>query len=103
MPPGTSPPLVAIYSASTVPVIQIGLTSDSLSEQAIFDLGNNFIRTQLTTVQGAALPYPYGGKQRLVSVDLTSQALQSRGLSAVNVVNALTRHNLILPTGTHNL
>ena len=65
MPPGTTPPLVAIYSASTVPVIQIGMTSDSLSEQALFDFGNNFIRTQLATVQGAALPYPYGGKQRL--------------------------------------
>src|SRR5260370_36264930 len=64
MPPGTTPPLVAIYSASTVPVIQIGLTSDTLSEQALFDFGNYFIRTQLATVQGAALPFPYGGEQR---------------------------------------
>src|SRR6202050_1051083 len=75
LPPGTTPPLVAIFSASTVPVIQIGLTSDTLSEQAIFDYGNNFIRTQLATVQGAALPFPYGGKQRLVSVDIDVQAL----------------------------
>src|SRR5258708_6870615 len=103
LPPGTTPPLVAIYSASTVPVIQIGLTSDTLSEQAIFDFGNNFIRTQLATVQGAALPFPYGGKQRLVSVDLNSQALQSKGLSAVDVVNAVNAQNLILPTGTAKL
>jgi len=100
MPPGTTPPLVAIYSASTVPVIQIGLTSDSLSEQSIFDFGNQFIRTQLATVQGAALPFPYGGKQRLVSVDLNSEALQSKGLSPVDIVTAVNAQNLILPTGT---
>jgi CzcA family heavy metal efflux pump len=100
LPPGTTAPLVAIYSASTVPVIQIGLTSDSLSEQAIFDLGNNFIRTQLATVQGAALPFPYGGKQRQITVDLNPQELQSKGLSAVDIVNAVNAQNLILPTGT---
>jgi len=103
LPPGTTPPLVAIYSASTVPVIQIGLTSDSLSEQQVFDLGNNFIRTQLATVQGAALPYPYGGKQRLISVDLDSSALQAKGLSPVDIVNAINAQNLILPTGTAKL
>jgi CzcA family heavy metal efflux pump len=103
LPPGTTPPLVAIFSASTVPVIQIGLTSDSLSEQQIFDLGNNFIRTQLATVQGAALPYPYGGKQRLISVDLDSAALQAKGLSPVDIVNAINAQNLILPTGTAKL
>jgi CzcA family heavy metal efflux pump len=103
MPPGTTPPLVAIFSASTVPVIQIGLTSDTLSEQALFDYGNNFIRTELATVQGAALPYPYGGKQRLISVDLDSQALQSKGLSPVDIVNAINAQNLILPTGTAKL
>ena len=100
LPPGTTPPLVAIYSASTVPVIQIGLTSDNLSEQQLFDFGNNFIRTQLATVQGAALPFPYGGKQRLISVDLDSQALQAKGLSAVDIVNAVNAQNLLLPTGT---
>jgi len=100
LPPGTTAPLVAIYSASTVPVIQIGLTSDSLSEQAIFDLGNNFIRTQLATVQGAALPFPYGGKQRQITVDLNPQELQSKGLSPVDIVNAVNAQNLILPTGT---
>jgi CzcA family heavy metal efflux pump len=103
MPPGTTPPLVAIFSASTVPVIQIGLTSDSLSEQQLFDFGNNFIRTQLATVQGAALPFPYGGKQRLVSVDINSAALQSKGLSPVDIVNAISAQNLILPTGTVKL
>jgi len=103
LPPGTTPPLVAIYSASTVPVIQIGLTSDSLSEQQLFDYGNNFIRTQLATVQGAALPFPYGGKQRLVSVDIDTQALQSKGLSAVDIVNAIAAQNLILPSGTAKL
>src|ERR1700726_157838 len=100
LPPGTTPPLVAIYSASTVPVIQIGLTSDSLSEQALFDFGNNFIRTQLATVQGAALPFPYGGKQRQITVDLNSQSLQAKGLSPVDIVNAVNAQNLILPTGT---
>src|ERR1700694_4834682 len=103
LPPGTTPPLVAIYSASTVPVIQIGMTSDSLSEQALFDFGNNFIRTQLATVQGAALPFPYGGKQRLISVDLDTNLLQSKGLSPVDIVNAINSQNLILPTGTVKL
>src|SRR6266403_1237778 len=103
LPPGTTPPLVAIFSASTVPVIQIGLTSDSLSEQAIFDFGNNFIRTQLATVQGAALPFPYGGKQRQIDVDLNSQSLQAKGLSPVDIVNAINAQNLILPTGTAKL
>jgi CzcA family heavy metal efflux pump len=103
LPPGTTPPLVAIFSASTVPVIQIGLTSDSLSEQQLFDFGNNFIRTQLATVQGAALPFPYGGKQRLVSVDIDNASLQSKGLSAVDIVNAVNAQNLILPTGTVKL
>src|SRR5277367_4810341 len=100
LPPGTTPPLVIIYSASTVPVLQIGLTSDRLSEQALFDYGNNFIRTQLATVQGAAMPFPYGGKQRLISVDLDPQALQAKGLSPVDIVNAVFAQNLILPAGT---
>jgi CzcA family heavy metal efflux pump len=103
LPPGTTPPLVAIFSASTVPVIQIGLTSDSLSEQQLFDFGNNFIRTQLATVQGAALPFPYGGKQRTISVDIDSASLQSKGLSPVDIVNAVNAQNLILPAGTVKL
>jgi multidrug efflux pump subunit AcrB len=100
LPPGTTPPLVIIYSASTVPVLQIGLTSDRLSEQQLFDYGNNFIRTQLATVQGAAMPFPYGGKQRLISVDTDPVALQAKGLSAMDIVNAVNAQNLILPTGT---
>jgi CzcA family heavy metal efflux pump len=103
LPPGTTPPLVIIYSASTVPVIQIGLTSDTLSEQQLFDFGNYFIRTQLATVPGAATPFPYGGKQRVVSVDINPTALQAKGLSAVDIVNAVNAQNLILPTGTAKL
>jgi multidrug efflux pump subunit AcrB len=103
LPPGTTPPLVIIYSASTVPVIQIGLTSDSLSEQEIFDYGNNFIRTQIATVPGASMPFPYGGKSRLISVDIDSAALQSKGLSPLDIVNAVNAQNLILPTGTAKL
>src|SRR5258705_5482001 len=100
LPPGITPPLVIIYSASTVPVIQLGLTSDALSEQQPFDFGNTFIRPQLATIQGAATPFPYGGKQRLISVDTDPAALQSKGLSAVDIVNAVNQQNLILPTGT---
>src|SRR5262252_1502079 len=103
LPPGTTPPLVIIYSASTVPVIQLGLTSDTLSEQQLLDFGNNFIRTQLASIPGAATPFPYGGKQRLVSVDTDPTALQSKGLSAVDIVNAVAAQNLILPTGTAKL
>ena len=80
--------------------IQIGLTSSTLGEQSLFDFGNNFIRTQLATVRGAALPFPYGGKQRQIQVDLNSAALQSKGLSPVDIVNAVNAQNLILPTGT---
>src|SRR5258708_20293995 len=103
LPPGPTPRLVIIYSASTVPVIQIGLTSDTLSEQQLFDFGNYFIRTQLATVPGAATPFPYGGKQRVVSVDINPTALQAKGLSAVDIVNAVSAQNLILPTGTAKL
>ena len=103
LPPGTTPPLVMIFSASTVPVLQIGLTSDHLGEQQLFDYGNNFIRTQLATVQGASMPFPYGGKQRLISVDLDPKALQAQGLGPVDVVNAVSTQNLILPSGTAKL
>ena len=103
MPPGIQPPLIVIYSASTVPVLQIGLTSESLSEQQIYDAGNNFIRIQLATVQGAAVPLPYGGKQRLIMVDLDPSALQAKNLSPVDIVNAIGQQNLILPSGTAKL
>ncbi|HKW64911.1 MAG TPA: efflux RND transporter permease subunit [Candidatus Acidoferrum sp.] len=103
LPPGATPPLVIIYSASTVPVIQIGLTSDTMSEQQLFDFGTTFLRPQLTTIPGAAIPWPYGGKQRFISVDINAPALQAKGLSPVDIVNAMNQQNLILPTGTAKL
>ena len=100
LPQGTTPPLVMQYSASSVPIIQLGLSGEGLSEQQLNDYGLNFIRTQLVTVNGAGIPYPYGGKQRQVQVDLNLQALQSKGLSPTDVVNAISTQNLILPSGT---
>ena len=100
LPPGITPPLVIKYSASSIPVIQLGLSSPSLSEQSLFDAAVNFLRPRLITVPGAAIPYPYGGKSRVVSVDLNSRALQAKGLSATDVVGALNVQNLILPGGT---
>ncbi len=100
LPAGTTPPLILAYSASSVPVLQLALSGQGLSEQALNDYGLNFIRTRLITVQGASIPYPYGGKQRQVQVDLNPSALQSKGLSALDVVNAISLQNLILPTGT---
>ena len=103
MPPGTTPPLVIAYTASSVPILQIGLSSPTLSEGQLFDLGTNFLRVQLADIEGAAIPYPYGGKQRQISVDLDPQALLSRGISGADVVNAVSAQNLILPQGTIKL
>jgi len=103
LPAGTTPPLVIAYSASSVPVMQLALSGQGLSEQQLNDYGLNFIRTQLITVPGTAVPYPYGGKQRQVQVDLNPAALQSKGLSALDVVNAISAQNLILPTGTSKI
>jgi multidrug efflux pump subunit AcrB len=103
LPTGTTPPLILAYSASSVPVLQLALSGQGLSEQALNDYGLNFIRTQLITVPGTSVPYPYGGKQRQVQVDLNTTALQSKGLSALDVVNAITLQNLILPTGTSKI
>jgi len=100
MPPGTFPPLVIAYNASSVPILQIALSGHGLSEQQIFDLGVNFIRNNLITVRGTAIPYPYGGKQRTIQVDLDFPALQAKSLSPVDVVNAINAQNLILPSGT---
>ena len=103
LPVGTTPPLILAYSASSVPVLQLALSGKNLSEQELNDYGLNFIRTQLITVPGASVPYPYGGKQRQVQVDLDTAALQSKGLSALDVVNAISLQNLILPTGTSKI
>ena len=100
LPPGTTPPVVVTYSASTTPIVQLGLSSKTLPEQQLFDLGQNFLRTQLTTVQGAATPYPYGGKPRQIQVDLDSAKLQAYGLAPIDIVNAVSAQNLILPAGT---
>ena len=103
LPPGTTPPLILSYNASTVPVMQLILSSQTLPEQELNDVGNNFIRTQLATVQGAALPYPYGGKIRQISVDLNPQAMQTYGVSAQNVNTAINTQSLIIPAGTQKI
>ncbi len=103
LPPGTTPPLVISYSASSVPIVQLALSGKGISEQRLNDYGLNFIRTRLVTIPGAAIPYPYGGKQRQVQVDLDTTALQSKGLSALDVVNAISAQNLILPAGTSKI
>ncbi|MBV9294168.1 MAG: efflux RND transporter permease subunit, partial [Acidobacteriaceae bacterium] len=103
LPEGTTPPLIISYNASTVPILQLALSGQGLSEQQLNDLGQNFIRTQLVTVPGTAIPYSYGGKQRQIEVDLNTQALQSKGLGPNDVVNAIANQNLILPGGTSKL
>jgi multidrug efflux pump subunit AcrB len=100
MPPGTTPPLIIRYSAFNVPILQLALQSDTLSEQQLYDYGLNFIRTQLATVQGAQVPLPWGGKVRQVMVDIDPDALYAKGLSASDVSNAVNAQNVILPAGT---
>ena len=103
LPPGTTPPLIITYSASTTPIIQLGLSSKTLPEQQLFDLGQNFLRNYLATVPGAATPFPYGGKVRQIQVDLDLPKLQSYGLQPNDIVNAVNAQNLILPSGTVKL
>jgi multidrug efflux pump subunit AcrB len=98
-PPGTTPPTIIKYDASSVPILQLGMASPTLSEQELYDFGNNFIRTALATIQGAAIPSPYGGKYREVMVDINPDLLFSRGLTPIDVSNALANQNLILPAG----
>jgi multidrug efflux pump subunit AcrB len=100
LPPGTTPPLVITYNASTTPIIQLGLSSKTLPEQQLFDLGQNFLRTQLATVPGAATPFPYGGKVRQVQVDLDIPKLHGYGLAPIDIVNAVSAQNLITPSGS---
>src|SRR6202161_1715972 len=100
LPAGTTPPLIIQYNASSVPILQLALAGEGLSEQQLGDIGLNFVRPGLVSVPGAAIPYPYGGKQRQVQVDLNTTALQSKGLSPNDVVNAINLQNLILPAGT---
>ncbi|HEY8027497.1 MAG TPA: efflux RND transporter permease subunit [Burkholderiaceae bacterium] len=100
LPPGTTPPLVIKYSASSIPVIQLGLSSPTMTEQALSDNALNFLRPQLVTIPGAAIPYPYGGKSRVVSVDLDNEAMLAKGLTPADIVGAVNAQNLALPAGT---
>jgi multidrug efflux pump subunit AcrB len=103
MPPGATPPLIVNYSASTVPIIQLALSGKGLTEQSLADLGMNFVRPRLVTVQGAGIPWPFGGKTPQVMFDLDTAALQSRGLTGLDVANALAAQNLNTPAGTEKI
>jgi multidrug efflux pump subunit AcrB len=103
MPPGATPPLILNYSASTVPIIQLALSGEGLTEQILADIAINQLRTPLVTVPGAAIPYPYGGKQRQIQIDVDPSKLQSLGLSGQDVANALAAQNLIQPAGTSKI
>jgi len=103
MPPGATPPLIVNYSASTVPIIQLALSGKGLTEQNLADLGMNFVRPRLVTVQGAGIPWPFGGKTPQVMFDLDTAALQSRGLTGLDVANALAAQNLNTPAGTEKI
>jgi multidrug efflux pump subunit AcrB len=103
MPPNITPPLVLNFNASTVPIIQLALSSQGLSEQAVFDIAINTVRVPLVTVPGAAIPYPFGGKFRQIQIDLDPAAMQARGLSANDVSNALAAQNLLTPAGTQKI
>jgi len=102
-PPGTTPPFILAYDASTVPIIQMALSSDQLSEAEVFDMGNNILRTAMATIPGASMPFPYGGYQRQVQVDLDPKALRANGLSGADVTSAIGQQNLILPAGTEKI
>ena len=103
MPAGTQPPLILNYNASTVPILQLALAGQGLTEQNLADLGMNAVRLRLVSVPGAAIPYPFGGKTRQVQIDLDPDAMQARGLSGQDVANALAAQNLILPAGTQKI
>jgi multidrug efflux pump subunit AcrB len=100
LPPGTTSPLILKYDASSVPILQLSLSGEGMTESQLYDLGTNFIRTQLATVEGASMPLPYGGKQRQIMVDIDPNLLYAKHLSATDVSNAMNAQNLILPAGT---
>ena len=100
LPPGTLPPLIINYSASSVPILQLGLSGKGLSEQQLNDLGRSFLRPELVTVPGAVIPYPYGGKQRQIMVNLVPALMNAKGVSPTDVLNAITNQNLVSPSGT---
>ncbi len=102
-PPGTTPPFILAFNASSVPILQLALSSERLSEAEMYDVSNTVLRTQLSTVAGASIPFPYGGKQRQIQVDLDPQALRANGLSGADVVAAIGAQNLILPAGTEKI
>src|SRR6202035_5528739 len=103
LPPGATPPLILNYSASTVPILQLALSGEGLTEQNLADIGLNFVRTRLVTVQGAAIPYPFGGKTPQVMYDLDTAALEARGLTGQDVARALAAQNLLTPAGTEKI
>src|SRR3569833_3116717 len=103
MPPGIQPPLILKYNAATVPIIQLALSSNKLTESQLFDFGNQVIRAQVGTIYGAAIPYPFGGAVRQVQIDLKPDALRAQGLTASDVNNAITNQNLIVPAGTQKI
>ncbi len=103
MPPGATPPLILNYYASTVPILQLALSGEGLTEQNLFDLAVTSVRTPLVTIPGAAMPFPFGGKFRQIQIDLDSSTMQARGLSGQDVANALAAQNLILPVGTQKI
>src|ERR1700753_1758918 len=103
MPPNTTPPLILNFNASTVPIIQLAMSAQGMTEQAVFDLAINTVRTPLVTVPGAAIPFPFGGKFRQIQIDLDSPAMQARRLAANDVANALAAQNLLTPVGTQKI
>src|ERR1700722_4493170 len=100
LPTGTTPPSILRYNASSVPILQLSISSETMSEQSLYDYGYNFIRTQMATVQGASFPLPYGGRPRQIMVDIDPKALYAQGLSASDVTNAVNAQSLIIPSGT---
>ena len=94
-----TPPSILRYNASSVPILQMSISSDTMSESSLYDYGYNFIRTQMATVQGASFPLPYGGRPRQIMVDIDLKSLYAQGLSANDVVNAVNAQSLIIPSG----